>query len=789
MGSSDTRAANNQPQFYRPWDEREFKQSATIWLTPANWILAPSLYAWLDTFRSYWFGGDLSWWPVRQEATLDDGRKYYRLSTSATTRWPWILVGKLANDFELQNLLELNGTAKVSLNSEIFWSNRFITMTAWARPQETSWYHDINMPAVWTNISVSNGTTVTVVSNTAWQTGLSGWIPLWVRQTLRYRIPKWSGAWIVAANFRIQNYGDSSTWANGIMWPTISPTQDASEWILICSRDDNNSFKRWTGDTCSLWAQFGQWMDIQETVSRQSDKNRYLVNGYTFRPRSLTNSTVSFWFSWYIRSISMWWNNWYSNVSGYRDINTPAIGTVIYWVWWLANTVRRATTANDAMNRMWEAYLWEWPNASTPVVDLNTYNVLRFAHDVNGWVNAWTWYLTNYGNNFVAPPHWIFVAQRDETWLISTFSWDRLNRGEYLRNAKRESLLSKSRYTITSKGTFDCRFTQANFFSGTAANGLGTSSSTSGALISRPDNTLMAAMDSDQWRPYTWIQLPSAGYAIPMLDATGTRTRVVQTIWGRRFVPICSRETLIYIPQQNTASSSTVDRGWFMVNYGDSRHIPANALTIASWSADGALAWANANKTRIKMWDGTYIQPWQTLASATPVSFDQAHGTTVDDWRDIVVAWQTWPWMTSAMAAVIGITWPYWAPYNPQFRLICNQASARWNVELRWLLALNSNVIANSPVIAFLPWATVQGNPIVMAQATSLWLQDNQPVPVQLRLANATVSGSTGVSITAFSNSLNTSINPYFTLWTNGNLKLAWALAWLSFDNIILPAG
>lgn len=774
----DVRVIDDQPQVYGGGIYWEFKQSNTIWITTANWIPSPSSYAWLQTFRRYATGTDFSWWPARQEAELDDGRKYYRLSTSATTRWPWILMNKLSNDFDIQNLLQLNGSAKVSLNGEVSWSNRFITMTAWVRVQETSWYHDINMPAVGTAIPVSNGTTVIVTAATAGQTWLSWGIALNNRQSLWYRVPKWSSAWIVAANFRIQNYSDSTTWVNGIMWIAVNPTQDASEWVLICSRDDNNQFKFWTGDTAWLWFQFWQWMDIQEASSRQSDKSRYLINGYAFRPRNLTSSTTSFWFNWYIRTISTGWNNWYSNSSGYRDINVPAVGTVIYWVWWVANSVRRATTANDAMYRMWETYLWEWPNASTPVMDFaNTYQALWFAHDVNWWTWTGTWYITSYGNNFSIPPHWIFIAQRDESGLINIFTWERLNRWEFLRQAKREQILNKSRFTITSKWDFDCRFTQANFFSGTWANGIATSSNTAWVLIHRQDNNgMMAAMDSDQWRPYTRLNIPADWYAIPMLDTAGTRTRVVQTLWGRKYIPLSARESLIYIPQQNWPSSSTVDRGWFVVNYWDSRHIPANAMTIATWSADGSTSWASVNKTRIKMWDWTYIQPWNSIAVWTPTRWDHAQGTMIWDWRDVIVAGSTPIAWTAPLAAVIWVAWNYWAPYTAKYKYQTTTEDPRWEIKLKGIIALNWYVIG-TPNIAFIAWVSLFEQQIIWTIATGSIFWDAKPIYTQLRFNNWTVWWQNWILIQIYG----------WSMWaTAPNWSWAWIPAWISLDNITL---
>lgn len=794
LGITDSRATDTLPQAYAMGTYEEFKQSATIGLSAASVGGNIPTYSELHTTRRYGYAGDLSGGPVRQDVDLDDGRQYFRLSVNATTWGPWTLESKPASDFNLQDLLQLSGTAKVSLNGEITWTNRLITMTAGnGRNQEPSGYHDINTPAVGLAIPVSDGTTRVVVAATAGQTGLSGGVLINSWEALWYLVPRGSGNGFVPANFRIQVYSSATT--AGLFAPAINPQGDAGTWVRICSRNGDsqgNEFHWGFGESCGVGAQFGgAGMAAQETSARQMDKTRALIGGYAFRPWNLTNSVTSFGFNGsYIRAISSGGNSADINSSGYRDINPPAAGTVIYGVGGVANSAWRATVANDGMYRMGEAYLGEGPTAATAVADLGTYETLWFAHDVNGGTNAGTWYKTFYGNNFVAPAHWIFVAQRNDGGFITIFTGEELNRGEFLWAGKREQLLNKSRFEVTSMGRFDCRWTQAGFFAGTAANGIASGGGTAGVLVSWPANTLMSAMDSDQGRAFTWIEVPTAGYAIPMLDAAGTRTRVVQTIGGTRFIPLGAWESLVYIPQQNGPNNSTVDRGWFIVNYGDSRHIPANAMTIASWAANGAQAGASTNKTRIKMGDGTYIQPGVSLQSVgAAVLGDHAQGTTVDDWRNVVVAGQTGPGMSAVMPAVVGVTGPYGAPYTPQYRAISNQLSPRGSVELRGLLALNTNITVGSPIIAFLPGVFVVNNPIVMAQATSSGLQDNQPVPVQLRFSNGTINGSDGTTITAFSGSLNTTINPYFTLAANGNGKAAGALAWVSFDNIILPHG
>jgi hypothetical protein len=88
IGSADNRAVNSQPQAYQAGSYNEFKQSSTIGLGAV--VPAVGAYVGLQTFRRYGFAADFSGGQVRQEATTDDGRTLYRVSTSATTWGSWV---------------------------------------------------------------------------------------------------------------------------------------------------------------------------------------------------------------------------------------------------------------------------------------------------------------------------------------------------------------------------------------------------------------------------------------------------------------------------------------------------------------------------------------------------------------------------------------------------------------------------------------------------------------------------------------------------------------------------
>jgi hypothetical protein len=744
LAVTDSRAVNTLPQDYPMGTYEEFKQSTTLGLTIPN---APT-YVQTRTVRMYGFLTDFSGGPARQDIDLIDGRQYFRLSTSATTWGAWILKSKPASDFDMQGLLSLNGTAKVSLTGEVSWTNRFITMTAGSRLQETSGYHDVGMPPVGTAIPVSNGTTVVVTAATAGQTGLSGGIPLTAWQSLWYYAPRNTANATVSTNFRIQNYADQSAGTNGLNG-TANLDIDSSEWVRICSRDDQNQFYWGTGDTTRLGYQFGLGMDTQEVIERTSDKGRYLANGYAFRPWNLTDTNApSFGFTSYIRTISQGSNNTYSMTSGYRDIPTPTNGLVIYGAFGAANTAWRTNTANDAMSRMGEVFAGSVP-ATAVVMDFPAgYYSLFWAPDVNGGVTAGTWYITNYSFSTAIPPHWVFVAGRRDDDYNKIICWNgtALNRGDCLWRGNRDYSYERSRGSITTQGVFDCRWTQANFFAGTGANGLGTAGSTSGALVHWPNNTMMWGMDSStpQSGGYIWLQIPSAGYGIPVLDAAGTRTRVVQTISGRNYVPLAQWETLVYIPDSRSSANTSVDRGWFVTNYGDLRNLPAHSITVASYAAPALINGVSTGKTRIKLGEGVYVQPGLSLAVGTPTYGDHATGTSVD-WRPVVVAGQTPPAGVAALPAVTGV-----AAGTAVFRYMTSQSESRGRIEMAGYIN-TSNAIPDGTVIAFLPGVNPHSAEVNWLGVSARHAGNSvTPTSCFIVVNNATVGGQTGTQIQIF---------------------------------------
>jgi hypothetical protein len=648
--------------------------------------------------------------------------------------------------FKLQSLLQLNGRAAVSLTGQVSWVNRFITMTAGSREQEPDGYHDIYFPSVGTTIAKTDGASVTVAAPITGQNGASGGIPLLPWETLWYRVETGSSFSSSAANFRIAQHTANGNQTNPESLLGVSGGA-ADEWVRIVSRDGSDMFVWGTGDATRLGFQFGQGMDIQAVVDYRQQLGLHMEGiGYAFRPWNLTNSVVSFGFSSLLRMISGAANSDYQRINGYTDVPVPAVGTVIYGISGAPNKVWRVTIANDAMYRFGHDSLFI--PAATPVVDLDEYNTLWFAPDQATSSVTGTWYYTRYDLAHTVPSHWILIAQRrDQSQNVFLWNGESIKRGEALSRGTHDQVLHRSRGELTSSGLFECRFTQPGFFSGTAANGLGEDSNTVGALVHWAVNTMMWGMDGGTQgggAPFMWIDIPSSGYAIPVLDAAGTRTRVVQNIGGRLFVPLAGWETLIYIPPQASQSSAaSINAGWFVIKYGDGRFIPAHAITVASYAAPSQLNGSGAAKTRVKMGDGTYISPGVAFAT-TPALGDHATGTTLD-WRPAVVAGQTPPAATAALPAVTGVT-----NNNFAYRYVQNQHDARGRVELTGSVNAAA-AIPDGTHIAFLPG-------VQALSAESLWIGlsvrhgNNTAVPASavVTLTNTAVGGQFGTRVTLY---------------------------------------
>jgi hypothetical protein len=793
---ADNRAVDTLPNAYpNAAVYEEFKQAATIGLTAANGINNSGTYAGLTTQRKYGFAGDFSGGQVRQEATLDDGRVYYRMSTSATTWGPWMLSGEARAD--LRGRLLLNGVMKASLAGELRWTNRLIVMTTGsgtANGNDTaSGYFDINMPADGFAVPVAGGATRAVVAATANDPINTGGILLNQWESLWYKTVKGAANTFVPGNLLIQPYNVASA---------LTGTE-RDGWILIASRDDGNYFRLGTGDDISLCMQIGQGGN-KTLANWAAMKQRAMGDGYFYSPGGNTGIPLAFGFTGAIRWIDA--GIFVGNNQGFLDANpaTRTAGTAILGVNGAAARTWRTMTVAEKPGWFGGAQRGNNPilAASSTVVDLNDNETLFFVPNINstggGPADA-KYVVAGYSGAVTVPPHWMPIASRQTTGANSTIQVLvggvqfalKANDARYMSNDEgfKDAALRKA--GITHKGLTYARRTTATLFAGTAANGVLQGST--GQYISWTDNRLIYGI-SDGYASfgtqYSYVNVPSDNAQIPVVLANSNITRVVKTISGRRYIPLGPWEALYWIPPAYTGGTGSVDGDFVISYYNGNSGVPPSAVLIAKAEASGvAVAGNSIDKSRIKFADGTYIQSGAAEPISTAVEVENDHAQGSGDWRPVVIAGQTGPGMTAAMPAVVGIQGPYSAPWEPRFRYVPLDSDPRGTVHLRGLVLMNANVTASSPNIAFLPGVQVIGNPIVVSHVQNTTMGDNKMIPVQLRFSNATINGSVGTVIQAYVSSFDPAVNPYFTLGLNGAASPAGTSQWLTLDNITLHQG
>jgi hypothetical protein len=793
----DLRATNPAPQDFAAGDTYAFKTASAIGILPAQFP-GVQTYVMLETQRRYSSAADLSGGPVIQRVTLDDGRKIYRDSTNATTWSAWKYETQVQTEFNLQDLLQMNGQARVSLTGEVNWTGRLITMTAGVTPQELSGYHDIYMPAVGATIPVQGGGTRTVVAATVGQVAATGGVQLNVWDTLWYRALRATGNTTVATNFLITPYTSIATTGvpgilNGVSYPGTHP----GEWIRVVSREDS-SFKWGTGDTVGLGGQFGGGHDL--TIAYWTAmKNRAQGEGYfytTFATATPQRVGLTGSIRWIDGGAKQ-----YINSNGYTDVNQAgrAAGTVVIGVNGAANRAWETVTAADAITKFGGAQRGNFPiTAVSTVVQLNDNETLYYAASDTGAVNGGSWYVAGYAGPVVIPVNWLPIMSYQVTGANATTQvlvggvQRSLRAGDAIFMGKADGDLDRlhRRMGVTHTGLKYTRWSHGGIFTGAGANG----------AVSGPDG-LMVSWDANQmiygisdmyasWgAQYLYINPPAIGTAIPYATTNGAVaiTRVVQNISGRAYIPMSVWDSLWFIPPAYSGGTGSVDGDFVMTNYGlGNITVPVGAVRIAHYNGSRGQVTSGEGKVRVAWADGTVTQPGIALASATPalrVQNDHAQGT--GDWRLVTVAGQTAPGMTAALPVVTGVVGGYAAPFTAFYRYNTVENDTRGQIEIEGLISLNGNIVGTRTV-AFLNGVAVRGQPIYMGMMHRSTSGDAQPIPVQMRFINQAINGQTGVAIQVYGESGNT-LNDYATLGPNGGAQAAGIPQWLSLGPLILP--
>jgi hypothetical protein len=705
------------------------------------------------------------------------------------------------NDFDLQNLLMLNGTAKVSLTGEVSWSNRFITMTAGITAQEASGYHDIYMPAVGTAIATQGGATRLVTAAIAGQSGQSGGIQLNAWESLWYRAVRGTTNGTVNGNFLIAGYTSNAvTSTPALLNPASFVGTQAGEWIRLCTRDDSNTFSWGTGDTVPFGGQFGGGHDLA-IANWTAMKNRASLDGYafaTFASALPTRVGLTGTIRWIDAG-----QHTYVNNAGYVD-STPASrtnGTIIYGIGGAANRTWETLTPADAIEKFGGAQGGVDPITPTStVVQLNGNEALYYAPNINSTgQNSGTWYVSGYSGAMTIPIHWLPVFSYQVTGANSTTHvlvggvQRALRAGEAVYAGHNDGDIDRlhRNNTISFVGIKYARLTHAGYFSGATANGL--LGSAEGVLISWGDNLLVRGISAgyvSKGEQYSFINVPPVGTAIPVAMTNGavTHTRVVEAISGRRYIPLGSWEALYFIPPAYTGGYGSQGRDFVIGYYNGNHSIPVGATLVALNNASGGLALNGNTKRRILFADGTYAQTGVGYASATPalrVENDHAQGS--GDWRQVTVAGQTGPGMSVPLPAIAGVVSNYVAPFTNNYIYRSNSEDPRGDIILEGIMLLSGNITAASPIIGFMAGVQVRGAPIRSALINASTLSDSTAIHVELRFSNGVINGQTGTVITLQAGGGNMAINPQFTLGVNGGASPAGSLQWIALDGIRLP--
>jgi hypothetical protein len=682
----------------------------------------------------------------------------------------------------LNTKVQIEGMAYHNLDGTIGWTNRFIHMGGGVGAQlVNSGYIDMYFPAA--AIPVRGGAARALVAATAGETQRLGGVLLNAWESLVY-------------HYQPQSANTSNPAAFEIMYYTPQG-YDAENTIVLAQRDGSQKITWFNGTVTEPGHQFAG--DGAITASTwASMKQRVSASGYAFSPGGNTGVPTAFGFTGQIRWIDGGQSP-YLTGNGYVDctqtthavIGTPVIGVGS------ASRAWRAMTAAEKPAWFGGALRGNFPivPASTPVVDLNDNETLFFVPRIDtggAGATVGTWYVAGYTSPAIAP-HWLPIVSRQNTGanatlqlLVGGSGQTTLRAGDAKWQFSNEAALDRLHRKATQKGLKHCRWTQAGFFAGAGANGL--LGSAEGVLVSWQDNTAIWGISDGyaSWGvQYSYINVPSVGSQIPVVNPGSNITRTVQSIGGRRYVPLGNWESLYWIPPAYIGGTSSVD-GDFVIGYYANNHlIPMGAVLVAH--AEGAVfvGGTSVNKTRVRFVDGTYIQPGSSLAVGTPTINDHAEGT--GDWKSMVVAGQTPPAGTAPVPAVAGVLGNYAAPWTSFYFQRTLDDDPRGELKLEGLLNLGTNITAVTPLIAFMPGVQVRGQPIIPVAVTATTLADSQLIMGELRFINAVVGGQSGIGIYAQSSSFNTTVNPEFTLGTNGNGKAAGALLWVSLNNITIP--
>jgi hypothetical protein len=554
---------------------------------------------------------------------------------------------------DLQDRFLSQAATLISLANQIRWAGFYHIMSKGTHANEPAGHFRIDMPADGFAIPVADGTTRAVVASIAGSSVDTGGIPLNIWESLWYKHPKGAGAGSVPANFLIVPYTANTS--------TQSIILESDDWIRIATRDDSSTWTLGNGDTTTIGGQIGRGAEVT-AANWTAMKQRVMGSGYFFSPGGNTAVAAAFGFTGTIRWIDGG-STPVVNTTGYKDASNRTVGLAVRGVNGAADRAWRLMTAAEKPGWFGGAQRGTDPIlAASTVVDLNDNETLFYVPAIASGSADGQWVVSGYSGALTVPVHWLPVASRQVTGAHSTIQvllggvQYALKAGEAKYTSTNDSTIDSLRraQTVQFNGPAYCRFTTAAFFAGAAANGL--LGGPSGVMVSWDPNRLMYGI-SDGYasfgNQYNWLEVPTAGTAIPVVSTSSNITRVVQTIGGHRYIPLGTWEALYWIPPSYSGGSNSADGDWVISYYGTgNQHVPPSAVLIAK--VFSGPAGSGNGKTRVKFADGSYIQPGLSLATTTVAENDHAQGS--GDWRAVVAAGQTGPGMTAALPAIAGIS-------------------------------------------------------------------------------------------------------------------------------------
>lgn len=588
-------------------------------------------------------------------------------------------------------------------------------------------------------VPVAGGTTRALVA-AGTEAVATGGIPFNDYESLWYQLRQ-GDTGSNAAHWLIQPYNSTS----GMFGLTGPSRPDGDGWVMVCYVEGGTAY---FGDASVIerGSSFAENVNVERLLNKHRQTGLFLPpSGFVFWPQSKPASLVSFGFGGApMRCISVGRED--NEIAPYIDIPVPAAGLAVYGFGNVADTAWRAIVTADNTYQFGEI---STNVAASAVIDLGAWDALWWAPTPGG-VTSGQWYRTNYNGTplTVIPDNWVLIcinASVTDAGTIKLWDGTGLRRGALRMGDGRahHDALEMRRTLVNSQGRAEARLTTATQFAGTGTMGISGAGGTSGVYIGWDSSALIAGMGGtyDDTTPFVWLDLPAVGTQIPVLMGTATSgptlTRTVTAFAGstKKWVPLATWESLVYIGRPYSPSSNAAASGWKVVDYTQNAYLPPYAITVARLFA--APTASTSSKTRVLLGDGTYLSVGNAFAVGTPVYGDHASGAT-DAWRTAIAPGDTPPAGTAAFStALAAIT-----SNGVQFRSFTEQGVAQGYTMLAGSFTVNAAIPDNTQII-FIPSVSIRLTQYFLVAATHG--SGAAPVGVaRIQFINGVVGGQNG---------------------------------------------